>query len=72
MRPVILPSYSPELNPCELVLHVSKSALARVGGVPAHLPWHEKVIASFASVTREQMLSMYETCIVFGGNRRRK
>ena len=71
MRPVILPRYSPELNPCELVFHVSKDMLSRPNENTRDLSWEEKVFASFLSVTHEQMLRMYETCIVYGGNRRK-
>jgi hypothetical protein len=72
VQAIILPAYSPELNPCELVFQVSKATLSREGALPEGLTWVQKIVASFLSIPHEEMLRMYETSIVYGGDRRRK
>jgi transposase len=61
VTPLFLPTYSPELNPCELVFGETKSYLYHRRGKDRF--WRE-IMKSFAKVTREHMCNYYVHCIL--------
>jgi transposase len=56
----LLPTYSPELNPCELVFSIMKHHLRYWRGTERF--WLEIIIAA-ASLTYEQVFSFYSHCL---------
>jgi transposase len=58
---IFLPSYSPELQPCELLFAAVKNRLYRTKGNGSLL---EEVASSFRLVSREQIINMYKACIL--------
>jgi transposase len=58
---VFLPSYSPELNPCELVFAAVKNYLRNHRGPEAF--WREILFALSHSITFYEMWNLYFDCI---------
>lgn len=58
---LFLPSYSPELQPCELLFGAVKNRLYRTKGNGSLLG---EVANSFRLVSREQIINMYADCIL--------
>jgi transposase len=58
---IFLPSYSPELQPCELLFGSVKNRVYRTKGNGSLL---EEVASSFRLVSREQVINMYKACIL--------
>ena len=61
IRLVFLPTYSPELNPCELVFAQVKAYLRRNR---EDGPFWEDVVKAFAEVTVENVREYYGHCLV--------
>ena len=60
VRMVVLPTYSPELNPCELVFAQVKSRLRRHRG---NAPFRTEILKAFALVTIQNVLAYYLKCL---------
>lgn len=60
VRLVLLPKYSPELNPCEMVFAQAKRYL-REKRQPG--PFLQEIVHAFAAVDRLNVLSYYEHCL---------
>jgi len=60
VRMFFLPSYSPELNPCELVFAQVKHYLRRHRG---NLPFLFEIALAFAHVSAENVRHYYEECL---------
>lgn len=58
---VFLPTYSPELNPCELVFNVMKRFIRDMRDQQANIP--EEVKEAIARITTEHMESFYQHCV---------
>jgi transposase len=61
VRLFLLPTYSPELNPAELVFSQTKSYLRYHRGTQS---FDNEIINALATVTTANMESFYEKCIV--------
>jgi transposase len=59
VRLVFLPTYSPELNPCEFVFAQVKRYLRSRRG---HASFTEEILNGFAQVTRKQLINYYFHC----------
>jgi len=57
---IFLPSYSPELNPCELVFAQVKNHLCNNRGVAA---WDREILFAFSLVSLTDVYLMYMQCI---------
>lgn len=60
VRILFLPTYSPELNPCELCFSKAKSYLRYQRG---NRPFAEEVMAGFESITARDIYRFYVSCI---------
>lgn len=59
-----LPTYSPELNPCELIFSFVKSHVRRSNsGLSEGYPFIVRVAKAFADVSRPLVLGCYSKCI---------
>ncbi len=58
---VLLPKYSPELNPCELVFAQAKHYLRHHRQDSA--PFAGEIVKAFASVSDVDVMSYYEHCL---------
>ena len=61
VRIIFMPTYSPELNPCELVFGMSKKIVSKLW-YTTNKPLIECITNSFALVTREIMQNFYRHC----------
>jgi transposase len=61
---VILPAYSPELNPVELAINKAKNHLRNV---PFTHHYAIEVANAFATVSQQDMVNMYRHCIEHRG-----
>jgi transposase len=57
---VYLPTYSPELNPCELIFAQVKRYLREHRNL--HIPLIDDIIAAFSLVTHENIQNYYNKC----------
>ena len=55
-----LPTYSPELNPCELVFGMSKNALYHWRGINS---FQDEITSSFLRITHRNLCNFYFKCI---------
>jgi len=61
VRLCLLPAYSPEYQPCELIFASVKNYLRRKRGT---LPLFYEIILAFQTVRYDQILGMYQNCII--------
>jgi len=66
-RIVFLSTYSPELNPCELVFNVAKNYLREHVQLEEE-PFENAISQAFATVSPGHLLKMYMHCLKFEGN----
>jgi transposase len=60
VRLLFMPTYSPELNPCELCFGSSKNYMYRRRG---SFEFEDEVVNSLAHITPSDMLGFYTKCI---------
>jgi hypothetical protein len=56
-----LPTYSPELNPCELVFAQVKNGIRRDRDTTK--PWLDEIYDRFQAITEEELFAMYRHCL---------
>jgi len=61
VRPLFLPTYSPELNPCELVFNKLKTYLRNMP--PRNDSIEDAIAEGLAGVTVHDIIKMYRHCI---------
>jgi len=61
VRLIFFPSYSPELNPCELVFNVLKGQIKNKR--KEDLPIYQEVLKSLAVINEDMMMKFYRSCI---------
>jgi transposase len=69
VRPIFLPAYSPELNPCELCFSIIKSYMRT--HCDRSQPLLAQLFEALMQVTLPKLLNFYRHCVTHMGGRAR-